>query len=469
MRILLINPKDLKGGHYVIIPNLGLGYIAAALLKEKHKVEILDCVKENYGCDDVSRYCENKKIDIVGFTLFTLLINSVKEYAKSIKKINKDIIIVLGGPHSIVEPVETLEIITSADFSFWGEAEIGFPQLVNKIDKSDSIYKCDLSDIQNLVWRKNGDVICNPKQMIEDLDKVDYPAWELIQPNDYPFAPSGVFTSNRKIAPIIITRGCPYACTFCSASKISGRRIRKRNINNIIEEIKILKEKFGIEEIQIMDDNFTQDREFAMTFCEKLIKERVNIDWACHNGVRLDTLDEKLLGVMQDSGCYSLSVGIESGEQRILDHMKKMISICVIKEKIKLIKEKTNIEIAGLFIIGYPEETINDIKKTIKFAIDLKIDRANFHNFTPLPGSEIYERLKKNGELKDVTYDDLHIHDIIYAPRSMSKRMLEKLQRRAHLMFYLNPRVAFGLIKYIKSLLQLKLIFQRCSKVVFFK
>lgn len=467
MKVLLVNIKNEKATSYVRTPSVGLGYIASSLMKQNHKVEILDCVKEGYSFDDFKIFLNNKSFDVIGITVFTVSINSIKKYVDIIKSYDKNIAVVLGGPHSIIDPMGTLEIFQKADFAFCGEAEIGFPQLLHILEYNKGIYESDYENVQNLIWRKeSGQIISNPMHFIENLNKLEYPAWELLHPDKYPFAPSGAFAKNKKIASIITSRGCPYSCTFCAASKISGTKIRKRNIENIIGEIKLLRKKLGIKEIHIIDDNFTNDRSFVIDFCQTLIKEGINISWACSNGVRLDSLNEELLKLMEKSGCYSLLVGIESGTQRILDHMNKKVTIATMREKIKLIKTKTNIRITGLFILGYPEETLKDIEATIKFSTELKLDRASFNNFMPLPGSDIYKELEANGELDGLSGDEIYLYNAQYAPKSMSLRELKNLQLKAYFKFYFNLRVILGLIRETKSLLQIKLIFLRFLRIL---
>lgn len=467
MHILLINPKNKKNNNYTIIPNIGLGYLASALLKDKHNVSILDCVKEGYDIDRLQRYLRKRKFNLVGINVFTYSINSVREYTRLIKNINKNVFIVVGGPHPTVEPIETLQILKEADFGFCGEGEVGFPELVKYLEKKNAINKDILNNIQNLIWRDNGRIICNSKETIEDLNKVPYPAWDLMRPQEYPGVPNGIFSKEYKVAAIIATRGCPCNCTFCAGSRISGNKIRMRDIENIIEEIKLLNTKFGIKEIHIEDDNFTQNRWFVKSFCEGLINHKINVWWACPNGVRLDTLDRELLKLMEKSGCYSLAVGIEFGSQRILNHAQKGLSLETIKEKINLIKNETKIEITGFFIIGYPEETINDIKSTISLAVDLNIDRANFFNFSPFPGSKIHEILKERGELKNINYNSLYLHNISYNPPGISKEKMRKLQRMAYLRFYRRPKILFKLVKEVKTLSQIRMILKKAIKIIF--
>lgn len=468
MRILLLNPKNIKGANYIIIPNIGLGYLASALLEKNHSVSILDCAKEDYDFNKLRRYLKNKDFDLIGISTYSSLINSVKEYIKVIKNVNKNIIVVIGGSHPTVEPIETLQILEDADFAFCGEAEIAFPHLVAQLEDNNYIVnKNTLGKIKNLIWRDNGRIICNEREVIKDLSQIRFPAWHLIEPHKYPLAPNGIFSKERKIAPVIATRGCFYSCAFCASPKISMKQIRFRPIEDIIEEIKLLREIFGIKEIHFMDENLTQNRMFAMKLFNKLIESRININWACPSGLRLDTLDQEMLSLMRKSGCYSFAVGIESGSQAMLNRIKKKLTIEEIKERLNLIKKVTKIRVTGFFIIGYPGETIYDIEKTIRFAVDLDIDRANFFNFTPFPGSEIYDELKEKGELRDIKYDNLYIHNINYSPDGISKSEMKKLQRKAHFRFYLRPFILFKLAKEIKSWFQIKILLQRVLKILF--
>ena len=153
---------------------------------------------------------------------------------------------------------------------------------------------------------------------------------------------------------------------------------------------------------------------------------------------------------MERAGCHSLSVGVEFGSQRILDLTKKGMNIETIKKKIALFK-KSNIRVTGFFMMGYPGETKEDIKKTIKLAKELDIDRAQFNNFMPLPGSEIYNVLKEEGKLDKLRIDHFFVHDVGFIPEGMTEKELKKLQKKAYLGFYLRPRIIFGLLKDIKN------------------
>ncbi len=466
MNVLLINPRNPSHENYVVIPNVGLGFIASLLIKNGFKVEIVDCIKENYSYKDFENLVKSSFYDVYGINFFTPSFSSIKNYVEIIRKHRKDATIILGGPHPTFEPLETMELFKNVDFAFRGEGEIGMQNLLALISNNEQNKKEKLEKIQNLVWRDGSKIICNKKEVINDLSKIEIPAWDLLKPHTYPLAPNGIFSKQSKIVPIYATRGCPYKCTFCGAGISMGHKIRKRPITQLIDEIKLIINKFKIYEFHIMDDNFTQDPTYVEMFCDQLLNQNMKIFWACPNGIRINTLNKNLLQQMEKSGCYSFALGIESGSQEILDSLKKKISIEEIIEKTKMIKKYSNIESTGFFIIGLPQENISDIKKTINFSTILNIDKANFFNFSPFPGSEIYYDLKKTGRLKNIKFDNLYIHNIVFTSPNISKSELRKLQITAHIMFYLRLRILLRIIKEIKSVFQIKIIFLRALKII---
>lgn len=463
MKILLVNPLSSEKRHYTIIPNIGLGYIATAI-KGQCEVEILDCVLRGISPEKFSNYISNKDFDFVGFSVFSRTLGATKNYITVLKELHPHTKVIVGGPHAIFEPEETLNYL-NANYAFSGEAEDGLSELLNAC--RDNKDEKEFLKIQNLVWRdKNNKIIINPRYYV-DVNKYPIPAWELIHPELYPVAPNGIFSRARKLAPLIVTRGCPYPCTFCGAGIASGKKLRKRNIDNVIAEVKLLKEKYGVEEIHIMDDNFTLDMDYAKDVCRAIIKENLKMNFACPNGIRLDRIDEELLKLMEKAGFYSFAVGIESGTQRTLDYMKKSITIKEIRDKIELIKNVSNIEITGFFIIGYPNESVGDVEKTIKFAKELKLDKANFFNFTPFPGSEEYYKLKFNKKLNGIDYSKLYIHKIVYSNENISRRKLKWLQIKAHLLFYIRPHILVKLLREIKTFSQVRILFLRILDIIF--
>lgn len=442
------------------IPPIGLGYLATALRNHGlADVTILDCVKEKLDYKTFKKRVKNWKPDVVGFQVFSHDLASLDKSLKIVKKINPKISTIAGGPHPSGLPEEMLNKFKNLDFAFCGEGEIGLPLLLKSLGNKKSFSK-----IPGLCWRNGRKISVNPQIFPQDLDSLGFPAWDLLKPQEYPNAPQGVIFKNLPIAPIMATRGCPFACTFCAGWTISGKRVRRRSVGHVLKEIELLYKKYGVREIHFLDDNFTLKRDYVEEFCRQLLKKDFKISWCCPNGVRLDTLNKQLLKLMRKAGCYYVSVGIESGSDRILSLMKKGITIQKIQKMVKMVNE-AGMTINGFFILGYPGETKKDIFKTIKFAKSLGLTRAAFYNYLPLPRTESYLKLLASGEIKEkeIDWSQIFQTDVPLAPKGISPKELKNWQRRAHLEFYLRPIIMWRLIREIRTLQQFKYILKRAK------
>lgn len=445
MKVLLVKPYN-QSDH--IQPSLGLGYLATALRKISQDVHILDCIKDRITIDKFQSLIRKYRPDVLGMQCYTFDLPYIGQALRIAKKINKDIVTVVGGPHPTALPEEMMRREGSnLDFLFAGEAEIGFPRLIEAIEKGNK----DLSAIPGLVYR-DGDVIkMNPRIAAEDIDSLGYPAWDLIHPQRYPEAQHGAFFKQFPIAPIMVTRGCPYPCTFCAGSLVSGKKIRRRSIDNVLAELSMLKENFGIREFHIIDDNFTMDAAYTKEFLRKLKALDLGMSWAVPNGVRMDSLDEEMLRLMKEAGLYLISLGIESGSDDVLRSMKKGITTAKMRDCIKMI-DAAGIDMAGFFILGFPGETVWTMRKTIKFAARLPLKRANFFTYLPFPGTESYQKLSDSGELKDIDWESFYFTNAAFTPRGITRKDLKAMHRLAFATFYLRPEIILYQLKSIKSL-----------------
>lgn len=456
MKVLLLKP--ISDVYYVIQPNLGLGYLAT-IIRERHEVEILDSGKENLTWDKFTEIVK-ENYDIIGIQMFTHEITSVKKHIEIIREYSSSIILV-GGAHISGLPKETMGLL-DIDFGFTGEAEIGIREFI-KLKKEEYV-ATHLSHIPNLVWKMGKNIIINKKTLHKNLDLIQYPAWDLMPVSSYPLAPQGSFSRERVVAPIIATRGCPYKCTFCGGKSITGVKLRTRSVENIAEEILLLYNKYKVREFQIVDDNFTLKKDFVVKFCNKIISLNLSILFTLPNGIRIDTLDEELLLLMERAGFYSFAIGIESGSDRILGIMKKGLDKKTIKEKVRLIKEHTKINITGFFLVGYPGESEDEILETIKFAKSLNIDKASFMFTMPLPGSELWDLYKDKGS---VNWADFFYYRIVKGFTEIPEERLKQLHKKAVREFYLRPKIIFGLLKEIKTLSQIKMLVRRFFNIFF--
>lgn len=461
MKVLLINPLTLEDSMVNITPNLGLGYLATALRNNGFDVEIWDGVKKEMTKKKLDDRLKNTDYQVAGFQVYTRSVREVQDGLERAKALNPEVVTVIGGPHPSGDPEGSMKFL-KADYSFRGEAEIGLVQLLKKLSGKED---CQFKDMNNLIWRNNGAVVSNPLKPIEDLDVVGIPAWDMINPNDYPYAPIGAFSKKFPLTSISSTRGCPYRCTFCANNTIMGRKVRARSTGIVLKEMELLHDKYGIREFQIIDDNFTSKKELTLGVCQGIIDRGWDISLSFPNGVRLSTLDEDILHLLEKAGCYSLGLGIESGSPSTLKNMRKAQSVDEIKEKVNLIHRVTKIRTTGFFIIGYPTETEDDILQTIELSKELPINRAQFTICLPVPGSEMTETMIKEGKLKDVDFSDISFQNIVHVPENMTMEELKKYRTKAYMEFYLRLRIIFGLLSEIQSLEHVKFLFRRVKKL----
>ena len=442
MRVLLIKPSNLSDH---IQPSLGLGYLASQI-RHQHEVKIVDCIKEHLPGPQLLPVLESFQPDVVGAQCYSMDLQKLKPVMETIKAFNPKIKTIIGGAHATAAPQHTMRYFGKEllDFVFVGEGEIGFPIFLRELYKGG---QADFSLAPGLGWLKDGELRLNPKAEEPDLDKLGMPAWDLIMPESYPFSPHGVVCKNFPIAPIMATRGCPYMCTFCSSA---NTKLRKRSISQVLEEVKMLQRVHGIREFHMVDDNFTLEMDYAKEFMKALMAEGIKASWATPNGVRLERLDKELLTLMRQAGFYSLCVGIESGSDKIRIKMKKGSNIAKIRKDLAMVHEVGGIDMTGFFILGFPGETREDVEKTIAFSQELPLQRATFHSFIPLPGTEVWRQMELSGELERVDWERYFFFSGAYLPQGFTREDLMEHRRKAFLGFYLRPRIILENMKFLR-------------------
>lgn len=443
MKILLLNPVNRS---YVIMPSLGLGYLAAILTGKGNDVTILNCIKERLTLEEFGARIQLEHFELIGFQLFSYDLSSARRHLAIIRRYSPGTIVIAGGAHPSGDPAGTMVYLEDLEYAFQGEAEIGLPMLVEQLARGER----NFASIPGLIWRSADRIMINPPQVVEDLDSLPLPAWELLQPELYPEAPHGAFTREFPTAPIITSRGCPSLCTFCAGACINGRKTRRRSLDNVLSELRLLRDR-GIREFHIEDENFTLSREYVEDFCSRLKEENLGMSWSLPSGVRLDTLDSDILKTMASTGCYSLAIGIEFGSDRLLRLTRKGITVAAITEKMREFSG-IDIKVTGFFMFGIPGETREEMAQTARLSRTLPLDRAQFNIFAPLPGSAEWQKLRKRGVLDALNPDRLFVHDVSYVEGDMTRNKLKSIQRVAVLRFYLRPRIILKLLGEIRSL-----------------
>ncbi|ACL02871.1 Radical SAM domain protein [Desulfatibacillum aliphaticivorans] len=434
----------------VIAPPLGLGYLAAAV-RDSARVSLLDGVR--LGLTPKKLYSTAKSLnpDMVGFSVVSAAKSPAVQCIGAVRKALPKAVILAGGPHPTAMPMEFLEeTAPHLDFVLRGEAEEGLRILCREFPAQgvQDISPDDLNKIPGMAAIGKDTPICRPPAVREDINDPAMPAWDLMPPGQYPKAPHGAFFRRFPVAPALTSRGCSYGCGFCSVPALTGGKIRFRAPQLVAEELMALKTRFGVQEAQIIDDNFTANKAHALNTCRALINSGVNLPWTCPNGVRMENLDKELIQAMKGAGCYSVSLGLESGSAKVLNRMKKGLSLDHVGERVELLA-KAGLEVNGFFILGYPEETRQDMKATLDFAKSLPLTRANFSLFTPLPGCPEWERLSADpAAMEGLTTT---FSQVGYVPQGFSRSSLKRQQRKAFLGFYLQRRNAERLLASLRS------------------
>jgi radical SAM superfamily enzyme YgiQ (UPF0313 family) len=449
MKVLLINPawkvenkSNLWRKVASCYPSLGLAYIASVLENEGHEVAFLDMSAENLSPKDVAAIIRGKKygnLDYLGVTATTPLINCAYVIAKSFKKFYPGARVVLGGVHPTVLPEDVLSN-KDVDIVVRGEGEITMKEIVGGKP---------LSEILGLSYKRDGKVIHNPdRPYIENLDELPPPAYHLMPMHRY--RPAIGAYKRLPAMSIFATRGCPGRCTFCHRA-FKGR-VRSKSAKKIIEEIKILIRDYGIREINFYDDTFTALKKNVEEFCKLLLKERLDITWSCFT--RVNYVDKTLFRLMKKSGCHQVMMGVESGVQEMLDGMNKMVTLKQIRDAVRICKE-VGLETRAAYIIGSIGETKEMMEQTLKFAIDLDTDYAQFNILTAYPGTEVWKIAEKNGWLRVKNYD-YSVSDSTLALPTVSRKDIMDIYKKSHRKYYLRPKVMWRRLMKIRSWQQVK-------------
>ncbi|MHA1891382.1 MAG: B12-binding domain-containing radical SAM protein, partial [Promethearchaeota archaeon] len=429
-------------------PPIGLGYLAAVLEKNGFNAIILDLAIRNISQKTLIKFIKKKKPLLIGISALTVYYEKMKEMSSFLKKEVKNIPIVLGGVHATALPRITIKEC-NADFLVVGEGEETIVELASKIKEGAK----DFSGVKGIVYRAGDEIITTPaRPLIKNLDELPFPAWHKINPNNYPPEPHGVVMKHEKVAPIMSTRGCPYKCSYCASCMFWRRRIRFRSPKSVVDEIEYLHDKFGIKEIHFWDDNITLKRSHIVGICKEILKRDLKMSFATPNGLRVDTLDEKLLSLMKTAGFYALTFSIESASKDLLKNAFKNVSL---KKVVNLTRtaKKLGFFLKSFNIIGFPGETRETIMKTFRFNHSLDFEICNFFIMKPLPGSFIFEQWSKNIDLLNYNWNPINYYSPEITICDLDGKYLLKMQKKLMQKYYLHikrlPRILFlRLVKY---------------------
>lgn len=455
MNILLLNPPnkntiEMEDSNEIVkehgsYPPLGLLYLASSIKKfskYKHNIKIIDSFSENLDFKDIEKTIKNFNPDLIGITAYTPILYDALKTLKLAKKINPKIITVIGGHHSDLYPKETLSQ-EGIDFAILGEAEYTLPNLIDNI-----IEKSSISKIKGIAYKKKDKIIINGKhQIINKLDDLPFPAYELIDLNKY----QCLIDEKKFTASIITSRGCPYKCTFCS-KPLKQELWRPRSPKNVVDEIECLYNK-GIREFFFADENFNVNPKRVRDICKEIQKRDIKIYWSFRG--RVNQIDEKTIKECKKAGCRRIHFGIERANDKDLKYIRKDITINMIVKAIRLCK-KYKITTLGNFMIGFPDETKKQMLRIADFANRLRLDYASFQIISAYPNTQLYSEMLSKGIIKKDIWKRFAEKPIpnFKAPSCSnlySKKQLLKMVKACLRRFYFNPQRMISMILSVRS------------------
>lgn len=446
MKVLLTQPITAFVKEPPNSPDIGLGYLATALKKSGHAVFVRDW-NMNPSVSDFIMWLSENSPDVIGLKVFTKDVYAAKKTIAQIRETLPNSIVIIGGPHpSAVDPEELMDDFAYCDFAIKGEAESILPSLLYEISPeiknsaAGYLTQEDALKMPGLVWREKDKVYSNPIAFEHNLDRIDFPCWELIDPCNYNVDMLGPANKVGTTAPLITTRGCPGRCSFCSAFNVNGRKIRTRSPENVIKEMLLLYNKYNVRKFMFQDNCFTSIRGNLKNICELIIREKMQIEWDCVSYERLDNLTEEVLSLMYEAGCRMIHMGIESGSEKTRKTMHKACSLVDITLKNQLIK-KSGIKVGAWFMLGFPHETEKDMKDTISYAFSLDAELITFTICFPLPGSDVYNYIKEKYKFNKIDWSVFDIYKSVYPVSEISSRKTARLLKRVRLRIRIDNKI----------------------------
>ncbi|MDP2168743.1 MAG: radical SAM protein [Thermodesulfovibrionales bacterium] len=435
----LYGPIKAAAGYYF---PLGLGYIASVLIKHGYDVRLCEPDAQRMGYEDIERMLAHERPDIVGIGSATPNFHNAVEIARLAKA--HGAVVVLGGIHASSLPSHIAgQYGEFFDYVVCGEGEFSILELVRELEAG----RVPLN-VKGLSFLHEGRVITTPlRPHIENLDSLPYPARELL-PQDI-FRPNLHNQRYKRCFTILTSRGCPFRCSFCASRKALGSIYRTHSADYVLGEMEYLKKLYGAEQLVITDDTFTLDRNRLIAICEGMIRHNLNLKWFCFSQVT--AVDKDILKLMKRAGCYNIGFGVESASLRILSLMKKPIRPEKCAEVIAA-ASGLGIKTQAFFVLGI-EESLEELRQTVDFAVRLKPTFSFFNMLVPYPGTEEFERFFADVPLSSMDWKDFVAVGVNAVVRN-SNFNLRKEIFRANMRFYARPSQLFRIARHIRTRLE---------------
>jgi radical SAM superfamily enzyme YgiQ (UPF0313 family) len=440
-KILLVKTGEYSKEFTTLSPPLGILYLAAVARRSGgHEVRLHDMNIESGGVTRAVEEACTYLPEVIGISSVTFDSALMHELARKVKKAIPGVAVIAGGPHPSSYVEETLAN-TAIDVSVLGEGEATFDELLPRLVSGD-----DFSDVRGIAFRQNGSIVRTASRpYIEDLDSLPFPAWDLLKHEAYWNQNSFGRLGPRRYMSLFTSRACPYGCIYCH--KLFGRGFRTRSTENVLREMEVLGELYGITNFEFIDDCFNFDRERVEKICDGILSRGWKLTLSFGNGLRGDRLDRALLEKMKLAGTREIAVAIETASPRLQKLIGKHLDLKKVKQTIDDAMI-VGIPCDGFFMLGFPTETEAEMRETVRFAIESRLLYAHFTIVTPFLGTVLASKYR---ELVDQHQTDLHslnfYKGIQHNLSDVPNETVARIQREANRKFYLNPARLWRILK----------------------
>ncbi len=441
MNILLLKPSGLDKASPETLHPLGLMSLAAYLRHAGRNdgVQILDT--RLHPEDSVDRNLDRVVFEpnLVGLSALTIEARSMAAYARAARARWPRATIVCGGPHASSYPREIV-CETEADVAVQGEGELTFLELLETLDS-----RRPLDDVKGITFARGGIAIeTPPREFIQDLDALPWPAWDLVDIEGYAARPCMSMLPKRRYMTIFTSRACPYRCNYCH--DVFGKVFRARSPENVVAEIEEIGRRYGITEFECVDDIFNIDNRRAERICDLIIERGLKIGITFPNGLRADRLPRPLLEKLRRAGTRTISFAVETASERLQRATQKKMNLGRLAQAVRDANE-LGIMCTGFFMLGFPGETREELHQTVNFALSIPLHTAHFFIVTPFQGTALAADYSDDVRRHAGSFQTFHYILGSTNLSAVSDRELYRIQRTAWLRFYLRPRRIWQLLR----------------------
>lgn len=436
LRLFLVNVGRRTLEYFLTTPPMGIMYLAGYLrTKFDMDIRLLDQRAENCSNDEVAARAIAFEADIVGFGTITTNAHMLGELTRKVRDGLPGALIVLGGPHPTAFGAEAMAD-TVADAAVSGEGELALEHLIRvHVDGG------DYGEIPGLIWRTpDGQVLTNAGHppVIEDLDALPFPAYDLINVRDYWRLQSLAPIGRRRYISLLSSRGCPYRCMWCH--DVFGKRFRAHSPERIVEEAERYQRIWGPSEIEFLDDVFNLSRKRVIAFCELAQRRGLKFKIGFPNALRTDILTQEVVDALRDTGWYYSAFALETASPRLQEFTGKRLDIDKFLDGVRMSVDR-GVFSNGLAMLGFPTETEQEVRRTIDTMVDSPLHIASFFTVTPFPKTRLYDMVSQTHpeKLRNLSYANSSYAAIRVNCSDMPDEVLFALQRQANRRFFFKP------------------------------